>query len=561
VVERKRGAAKIRSTGAKASNRDPELGTRRGRLALDEGPALRRDPVEHVPLPGTTGILDVSQFDLEGFEEPSRDLHERYAPEETAAPRLEEPAPQWQPEPVTQAPVQVFQPEPAVEAAAPVDEAPEQTWQPEPDFAAPQAAPALQQWQPEPAIEAIPHGAQVFQPSAAEPEPEPVVAEPIEPRVEEQPAFDAPLPPPDFAEPPTAHDFSRPASTRAWPEAEFVPCDPIELESDAQDEPMQRLTDEADKVFEPVPPRVRPGSIFAQKPAPGLFTQPLNAQTPTIGWEFNARQAPAADADAAPEAEAQPAQAVAIEPEPALDPASARIVATPLEELSQLELLERLALSMRHMRARPEPAMAEQPQAQAEPAPAPAFGAQPEPELERAEAPAESRPAWDAPAAPPVPVIPAGLRPIGFDEHDDDADVLPAFVPPRHFAQPEPAVAATGVSIRVEDDLDDGYSSLLSLSRPGASTQRFVRIEEPEAASPEIEPVVVFPGKEPNASANPADGPFARSAPASALQNASEQGAAPEQSASNPVSRIDAEETARALRAALANIQRMSGAA
>ncbi len=165
--------------------------------------------------------------------------------------------------------------------------------------------------------------------------------------------------------------------------------------------------------------------------------------------------------------------------------------------------------------------------------------------------------------------IPAALRPIGLGE-EDDGDHLPAFVPPRHFGQgqdpivsmpaaahesavpahvePEAPQAADPVDPNESSDLDEGYSSLLSLSRPGAGQQRFVRIEEPENPSAEIEPVVIFPGKEPHSG----EGPFARPFAAPGVQAAEPAG---ERGARDP------QETDRALRTALANIQRMSGAA
>ena len=181
--------------------------------------------------------------------------------------------------------------------------------------------------------------------------------------------------------------------------------------------------------------------------------------------------------------------------------------------------------------------------------------------------------AFEAPPQPPVPVVPDALRPIGLDD-DEDGDYLPMFVPPRHFGQQqdrngaaraeipataemdepraeqlpvEPQAPATPVASET-DELEQGYSSLLSLSRPGSVPQRFVRIEEPASPSAEIEPVVVFPGKEPVSG----DNAFAR--PSGSFGNP-----ASDQSANGAVR--DPEETDRALRTALANIQRMSGAA
>jgi hypothetical protein len=195
--------------------------------------------------------------------------------------------------------------------------------------------------------------------------------------------------------------------------------------------------------------------------------------------------------------------------------------------------------------------------------PAPAETAEPAEPVDYAAATNFEIPSASTP--PPVPVIPAALRPIGLDE-DDDVDLLPAFVPPRHIgqaktgeastpapfgapsptpeAQPEDRQAPAATENAETDDLDAGYSSLLSLSRPAAGHQRFIRIEEPEPLSADVEPVVVFPGKEPGAS----ERPFSR----------------PSDPASRPDGErpaIDPEETDRALRTALANIQRMSGGA
>ena len=107
-----------------------------------------------------------------------------------------------------------------------------------------------------------------------------------------------------------------------------------------------------------------------------------------------------------------------------------------------------------------------------------------------------------------------------------------------------------------DDTLEQGYSSLLAM---GSSFQRpeAVRIEEPH--SDEIEPVVIFPGQGARAVGDvrtplsgSANAPFARPGTATAR---SETPAAGE-----TATQADPEETDRAPRAALASLQRISGA-
>ena len=108
-----------------------------------------------------------------------------------------------------------------------------------------------------------------------------------------------------------------------------------------------------------------------------------------------------------------------------------------------------------------------------------------------------------------------------------------------------------------DEVLEEGYSSLLAL---GSGFQRLeaVRIEEPQ--SDEIEPVVIFPGQGARAVGKAArtsfdtsaNAPFARPGTAPATAPAAPQGEA--------ASQADPDETDRALRAALASLQRISGA-
>lgn len=118
------------------------------------------------------------------------------------------------------------------------------------------------------------------------------------------------------------------------------------------------------------------------------------------------------------------------------------------------------------------------------------------------------------------------FTPLHDDEHGEEAD------PYASFAADESD----------EDHEDDGYSSLLGMSNPFSTPKgEFVRIEEPEPAAGSFEPAVVFPGQgEPTARLFDPPG-----------QKAGSGGSAP---------RVPAD-TDDALRAALATLQRMSGAA
>lgn len=182
----------------------------------------------------------------------------------------------------------------------------------------------------------------------------------------------------------------------------------------------------------------------------------------------------------------------------------------------------------------------------------------------------------------PAEALPAALRPVAVDDDFDDAEPLPGYIPPRHIGLSMAADAdgdhgPLGFGLPEDDDadgdgdaavLEQGYSSLLNLSRQAAPRQQFVRIEEPEETG-EVQPVVIFPGEE---AGEPA--PFARPAaaivePAPAVQPIAIAAPAPlpVQAPAQSAERLfdaphqDAEETERALRAALATLQRMSGAA
>ncbi|MCJ1960271.1 hypothetical protein [Novosphingobium mangrovi (ex Hu et al. 2023)] len=311
-----------------------------------------------------------------------------------------------------------------------------------------------------------------------------------------------------------------------------------------------------------------------------------------------------------------------------------RIAARELDELSPIELLERLALAMTRRReteardaaqetpeeptsasSTSEPAIPEpySPETAAEAPPIPTPSAEEEATPPQVEAPeptpvalargpfaapiseATSGPASheaaqttaeDAPAAKPV--LPAAMRGIDFDAfEDEDDEALPDYIPARHIRAPAPPSAASPLSApfaapaglapaepeendaEEESVLEQGYSSLLGLSRPAEDAPSFVRVEEPEAHD-EIEPVVIFPGEEARSQvartsseatrpfdATPAGGSEPLAFPRQLQADASH--AQPRPFDAPP--REDAEETEKALRAALATLQRMSGAA
>jgi hypothetical protein len=172
--------------------------------------------------------------------------------------------------------------------------------------------------------------------------------------------------------------------------------------------------------------------------------------------------------------------------------------------------------------------------------------------------------------------LPAALRPIAYGAEDEDEadDAIASLLPPRSFVVP-PAVVSAPPTIESEVDAADEvqaeeptdespFSSLLSIAQPPAPRQDFVRIEENRDESLEIEPVVIFPGQAARLSA--VDAPTASASaseePASFRRfDSPESAEAGQQIAASAAAPQDAAETERALRAALANLQRMSGAA
>lgn len=272
--------------------------------------------------------------------------------------------------------------------------------------------------------------------------------------------------------------------------------------------------------------------------------------------------------------EAEPAEPLfAQRPEPAPpaqieQPVAPAEVAAPAETLGMTDLARKLQESMARRRAAK--TMATPP---VEPAAPVAAAAVPEDPALPAFVPPPPifNPVAEEPchaaAIPPAPIpMPAALRPIALDHVDDEDSADFAGLLPRHLAMP--AAAAEGVAAGVgepreavpfeaeaaepETDADDNaFASLLSIETP---RQEFVRVEEPLDPVAEVEPVVIFPGQMAAAAPAAALRPF--DAPAAAMP-----GAPVAQDDAVAIPAIDPAEAQIALRSALANLQRISGAA
>lgn len=449
-------------------------------------------------------------------------------------------------------PVPAFEPVPPVQPAEPVQVAPL------PPVAAPvaldwaNAAPVLPPSVVPAAMsvsQAIEMQRQVYQ---AAPEPEQVFAAPAAPAPEDGRQVFGMTPPtyPPADQP--RQIFGAPVTDDHVPK-EFVEAQGFRTSVFETPEPSPLFPQRAEPA--PVP---APAPVPQDDAAPAVpdFAEPLAAPAP-VPQAF------------VPEGETAPA-----DPAPALvSPAS----------LGMEDLSARLAESMRRRRAARSGSAAE-----------PAVEAAPQ--LHEAETEAAARtvpeftvppfavPAFTVPpvteaAAPVVGVpIPAALRPLdltGFEANDAAAYDSP--LPPRHIALPvEPAAVASPPQTfappaaeepeptEEADVAEDEYASLLGVTpSPAVLRNPFVRVEETEVEAETIEPVVIFPGQavpSPQGFAAPAPsaedaGPFRRfDAPASAGQG---QPVA----ANEGVSAVAPEEAERALRSALANLQRMSGAA
>lgn len=262
------------------------------------------------------------------------------------------------------------------------------------------------------------------------------------------------------------------------------------------------------------------------------------------------------------------------EPAPAPEPA-----ASGLGALAMVELVDRFAQALERHR-RPAEAIAEPAQAFA-----PSFSAAP------FTTPLTGFSVDYAAHTPPVPTIPAALRPIGFDDDEHEAESLPdldltaALTRAAPFDPPAPVQSVTapfaGLTLPDEDADDDadpeqageeGYTSLLAMKSPFGLPREPVRIEDDSDEGDEgaIEPVVVFPGQSIRKASPAADGPSRDAgsstpggfrlfdAPLDRVQQAAAAGGRPF-AAPGSQQAADPGETERALREALEKLQKMSG--
>lgn len=154
--------------------------------------------------------------------------------------------------------------------------------------------------------------------------------------------------------------------------------------------------------------------------------------------------------------------------------------------------------------------------------------------------PAPAPPSSPALAPAPLP-MPAALRPVGLELIDEDEPADIAGLVPRSLERP--------TSGEAEDAATAAEPDPVACPADLPPRQEFVRIDEPDDAAAPIEPVVIFPGQ---MASNGALRPFDAPATAAAAAPVAETQVAPA---------IDPEEAQIALRSALANLQRISGAA
>lgn len=452
--------------------------------------------------------------------------------------------------------------------------------------------------------------------SAAPADPVSPLAAPLDLGAFAQPGEPRPLSPPADFDPPKFQP-SAPPVTLDWAAAQptetapATPLAPLEMPAAMQARDVRQVFQAAEPAAEPVADQAEtaePRQIFGltahDDHLPQEFVQAAGFKTSVFEVEepqplFPGRAA--APPPLAPAAEAD-TPALAADPLPPLGP--------PLGSLAMADLATRLAESMRRRRAARDAALAAPATAAAiasEPAD-PAFEAAPytpfaqyapsepipapfaparleaaapvaEPVAAAEPAPAALVPLGAVPLAevPPAPLaMPAALRPISFDEplDGDDDDILASLLPPRTMAMPVPATAPEEPV--GDDDVaaeDEKFGSLLDLGLGALVRPQFVRIEDPDADSAATEPVVIFPGQGALAAQAPA---FAAAAMAAApAPQSAPADSAPFRRFDAPASvghgqpiasmaatpMLDPAETDRALRAALANLQRMSGAA
>jgi len=271
----------------------------------------------------------------------------------------------------------------------------------------------------------------------------------------------------------------------------------------------------------------------------GNFAGPRGLEPLPFAAPSLTRRAPQADLafepEAAPSEREVQLEAVATSFTPEAPEFRADWETAPLDGLGLVQLVQRLTSTIERRRERIAQAFAQPPAA--------AVGfAQADFEPARAEEAVQAMAAFfgSAPVTEPKPECAAEET----GEVPPAAVIESAAVPRSEFLRPLP--------VADEDDGEEGYSSLLGMGNPFASPKgEFVRIEEREDEAELAAPTVVFPGQEEPRPASRLFDP--RGKPALSRE---EGAAAP----AAPAPQVPADADA-ALRAALATLQRMSGAA
>lgn len=512
------GEAEATNEAAPVESAQPARRRRALAIEPEAAPAVR----EAAPVPGDTDdarILNVADFDIDSFDEaPAADAPFRRFAEASAAPASavdeDENLPAW------------LDTESAWHEAAP--------------------APAVR------GVFTTPPGAQIFQ---------------VELDAAEKAASEKASENPDA-----------PAGSRLF-EAYSRELSPREVDQTGADE----AEDAAHPGFSLLP-RLPQGDWTAEEPA--VSDEPAAADDSVWDQPVPPFAAPAAEHaafedDTAEHHEVQ--AAVPVEPAPVeyapfeIRSAADRIVDADLGTLSQVELLERLALAMQRRREEARHA-AEQAALVPEPVVAP-FAA---PVIEQAPLADHdanhdanhhgAAPAW--PAAVPEAMRPIALAPIETEPHfSEDAghndDEVQGYLPPRHLglssapeATPFPASPFSGQAEDEGDDpvLQQGYSSLLNLSRNNAVRKPFLQFSEADEDGDEIAHSTPAIAEDVTEDDYGADRQPVFGRPVLLPDPVGEAPPAPEERPFD-APRNDTDATEKALRAALATLQRMSGAA
>ena len=393
----------------------------------------------------------------------------------------------------------------------------------------------------------------------ATPEPgeEPATAAAIEEEPLELSEIASEAGPEDFAEPAAAEEEDEMTDKQ-----EFQPVSPFatfdELEPEVVEELDARKNAAGPRGLEPLP--FSAPSLARRAPRRSLEVT-MALPEPQPRQEFVRSPEPVAF-------EPEPAP----EPEPKVEPLRSDWQTAPTESLGLVQLVQRLGATIEKRREWVAAGAAAAPSA---PAPAPLSGVEAAPAEEAAEglaaffgsaatlpdmaAGADEGPAAEfaqsAPIAEEAPAPPPALLRGIADEDDDGDDELPDFSLPLGRAAPAPLAEDEPTDVGGEDETDepaedDGFTSLLDMRNPfEAAAPEFVRIEEPELD--DAEPAVVFP----SAAAAEAVAEFGSAPPSRRFDPPGK--AAPSLGASQSAPG-DAD---AALRAALATLQRMSGAA